>query len=54
VTEEGIAITQPESNELLSVFDISTVGAVILDALGRLKHMGAIAEAHSGFSSLMP
>jgi hypothetical protein len=33
--------------ELLSFLEIKNVGATILDALGRLKHMGAIAEAHS-------
>lgn len=40
------------SHELLSVDSISTVGSVILDALGRLKHMGAIAETHAALQSI--
>lgn len=36
-----------ENSELLSFTEIKNVGNIILDALGRLKHMGAIAEAHS-------
>lgn len=38
--------------ELLSVSDISNVGVVILDALGRLKHMGAIAETHAALQAI--
>lgn len=38
--------------DLLSVGDISNVGAVILDALGRLKHMGAIAETHAALQGI--
>ena len=38
--------------DLLSVEDIGTVGAVILDALGRLKHMGAIAETHAALQAI--
>jgi hypothetical protein len=38
---------QSQSAQLLTVEQISMVGATILDALGRLKHMGAIAEAHN-------
>ena len=40
------------SVELLSVSDISNVGALILDALGRLKHMGAIAETHAALQAI--
>lgn len=40
------------SQELLSVASISNVGSVILDALGRLKHMGAIAETHAALQSI--
>ena len=40
------------SLELLSIDDISNVGDVILDALGRLKHMGAIAETHSALQTI--
>ena len=40
------------SSDLLSVGDISNVGAVILDALGRLKHMGAIAETHAALQAI--
>lgn len=41
-----------QSLELLSFSEIKTVGATILDALGRLKHMGAIAEAHSALQTI--
>jgi hypothetical protein len=40
------------THELLSVASISTVGSAILDALGRLKHMGAIAETHAALQSI--
>jgi hypothetical protein len=38
--------SEAEAVELLSVAQIEAVGETLLDALGRLKHMGAIAEAH--------
>lgn len=53
VTNNSVTTTIPTPIPLLlSVKDISTVGAVILDALGRLKHMGAIAEAHAALQSI--
>jgi hypothetical protein len=39
--------------ELLTENDIQNAGYVVLDALSRLKHMGAIAEAHSSLQSIV-
>jgi Putative death-receptor fusion protein (DUF2428) len=44
--------SSPGTYELLSVTSVSTVGSAILDALGRLKHMGAIAETHAALQSI--
>eukprot|EP00605_Chrysophyceae_sp_TOSAG23-4_P001742 GSChrysophyteH1.ASY1.ANO1.1929.1 assembled CDS len=38
--------------QILNVSDISSAGFSILDALGRLKHMGAIAEVYSSLQSI--
>jgi hypothetical protein len=51
LTSAGSSLA-PNSSELLSVGDISSVGAKILDALGRLKHMGAIAETHAALQAV--
>ncbi len=36
----------PSVQRVLSVTDVEAIGSAILDALSRLKHMGAISEAH--------
>lgn len=51
----NISPTPSEYNkdmELLSEKDIQNVGEMILDGLGRLKHMGAIAEAQSALQGV--
>lgn len=47
-------VTKSTSNEtyLLTTDEISHIGAVILDALSRLKHNGAIAEAQASLQSV--
>lgn len=46
------ATSKDENMQLLSVVEVSTIGRVLLSALGRLKHMGAIAEVQSALNSV--
>eukprot|EP01034_Spumella_vulgaris_P032821 gene32821-40513_t len=48
---EAVTLTKT-ALPLLTVEDVSHAGSTILEALGRLKHMGAIAEAHSALQSI--
>ena len=41
-----------DSAPLLSLKDLSLIGSTILDALGRLKHMGAIFEAQVALQTI--
>jgi len=47
-----IGVARTVSIPLLSVSEISGIGWTMLDALGRLKHMGAIAETHSALQTI--
>ena len=52
VEEDQTTRKQINSTVLLSVEEICTIGGVLLDALGRLRHMGAIAEACSALQNV--
>jgi hypothetical protein len=40
------------NNDILNQSEVENIGEVLLDTLGRLKHMGAIAEAHVALQSV--
>lgn len=49
---KNVGVARTISIPLLSVSEISHIGWTMLDALGRLKHMGAIAEAHCALQTI--
>ena len=48
----GVGLYPSKAATFLTIDDITRVGDTILDALGRLKHMGAISEAQSALQTI--
>jgi hypothetical protein len=47
-----VSVSPPSGELLLTEDEIAQAGSLILDALGRLKHMGAISEAQQALQSI--
>jgi hypothetical protein len=47
-----VSVSPPSGELLLTEDEIALAGSLILDALGRLKHMGAISEAQQALQSI--
>eukprot|EP01039_Chlorochromonas_danica_P006011 gene6011-6621_t len=50
---DAAPIPQGRFDDLLTVNEVENIGQLLLQALGRLKHMGAIAEAHMALQAVV-